>query len=184
MAVGRIAMSFITDPPPPKVKQERDVWCWAAALESWVSAVGVDKTITQSRIVELFGDRSGYLDIKRFKEVSKRFYMDYRIISRFPSTSEMELTLKKFKYIYLAYKQKSGVVGGIRDFWWHCVVLYGVEKPINSDASYLVMDPYNEPGKSWEPYIKDPTSEFFQLGDDSEVYFSWLMVPMVPMQRR
>jgi hypothetical protein len=145
--------------------QSGDENCWAAALESWLKAVNAGVKLTQAELVRKFTGTG--ISIKTFEKHAAAWEMDYRVKNDFPSASEMEGTVKQFRYLYIAFV--------LRDFdlkhpWWHCNVLYGVNTSADDEPTYVVMDP--DGGK----VTSCPKSEFFQVPGE-RVFIGWHKKP-------
>jgi hypothetical protein len=125
-------------PYPAVVAQHGDANCWAAALESWMKAVGSQDPKTQDQLVREFSG-TGF-SVEDFKNKAILWRMDYRIVdgSRFPGASEIEHTIKLLGYLFIAFKWEDNSTP-----WWHCNVLFGVQTPKREKPFYLVMDPAN-----------------------------------------
>jgi ABC-type bacteriocin/lantibiotic exporter with double-glycine peptidase domain len=126
-------MSFTLPQNPPVVTQQTDETCWAAALESWQRSVHTKVVDSQHQLIKKFGTHG--IGMKRFERHTRAWEMNYRLVTLndFPSSHEIEHTLRSFGYLYIAFDSDKG--------WWHCNVLYGIETPLNDEPFYRVMDP-------------------------------------------
>jgi hypothetical protein len=151
--------------PPKVVLQKRNDDCWAAALESWLDAVG-DPRRKQSReeLIKTFG---GGLGVRAFRQIAASLGM-----------TSVQLTWDEFGTDHIEELLKKSVLyagSEIEKFstWWHCVVLFGVSteaviagKRRPAEPSYAVMDPV----KGQTTWRK---ADFFKAGMDREVLVGW-----------
>jgi hypothetical protein len=153
-------MSFSLKTPPPIVGQVDPTCCWAAALESWQSAVGVPGKLRQSELVRRYSGTG--MSVATFKRNAEYWEMNFNTVSlaNFPPTPELEHGLIQFGYFFLAFKWPD-------DEWWHCNVLYGVATSKSDEPHYLVMDPGY--GGSLMRRVK---SDFFQASGTG-LFLGW-----------
>jgi hypothetical protein len=150
-------MSFTIDLPPKSVAQIGGNSCWAAALESWLDAV---KAKCQQRTQgELIKQGEFGMDIQLFIDQARIWEMETRVRLDFPSAMEMEATLRKLGYLYVAHRLREIA-------WWHCVVLYGVTMPKDDEPVYHFMDPADG-NLATKPKV------FFLQGDSPRILVGW-----------
>jgi len=151
---------------PPRVVHQRDNFsCWAAALESWLSAVG-DKAHERTQIQLLGGKhpQEKGTSIVGFRNLASAYGMDTKIIASQDFSADHLAGLLKSKSVILV-----GFEAEMYTIWWHDVVLYGVVTSPNDEPIYQVMDPA-------EGYTKYRRSDFFAAGPDEPVLIGWKAV--------
>lgn len=140
----------VTLPQPKFVKQLTNESCWAAALESWLDAVGPpSRKATQPQLLQEWNTRwprpkpdfGAYLE--EFRDLVADYAMNTKKIfgeSFTAANLEGQLKAPPSAVVFIAYKVQAGA-----ESWWHDVVLYGIVTPPGNEALFQVIDPAGGP---------------------------------------
>jgi hypothetical protein len=149
-------------PAPKRVQQKRDESCWAAALESWLDAIGEPRRRrTQAELLE--GRKEDNILIPDFQNLVAGFGMHTKVISGVGEfvAERMEERLRNSSVLLIAYEMAK------LSQWWHDVVLYGVTIPEKDEPTYQVMDPATG---GYETFSR---ARFFPAGPDEPWLIGW-----------
>jgi ABC-type bacteriocin/lantibiotic exporter with double-glycine peptidase domain len=150
-------------PAPRVVQQKGNESCWAAALESWLDAIGEpQRRRTQA---ELLKDRKEEgIKVPEFRNLVAGFGMDTKMVQGAGEfiADRIEERLRNSSVLLVAYETED------HSFWWHDVVLYAVTIPAKDEPAYSVMDPAKKGG--YDTFYK---VRFFPAGPDEPVILGW-----------
>jgi len=139
-------------PPPPYVQQGNTFWCWAAAMESWLTVTAGRDMLSQDELRTMFRSftdpGNGGLTPAGWRAVATRFNMEARMFTNSGAPGSAAPTQIAPKFIYDTLRQKGFIVivynlapGGPA----HTNVIYGIQS-MAFDTNLLVMDPEENGG--------------------------------------
>lgn len=139
-------------PDPPYVIQSNTFWCWAAAMESWLSVTPERDPVSQTKLRERFKDftdpDNGGLTPEGWGAVASAFNMEGQSFTANGLPGSFSPAAISPKFIYATLKKKGFIVivynlapGGPA----HTNVIYGIQS--TPAATFLnVMDPEEDGG--------------------------------------
>jgi hypothetical protein len=145
-------MDYVRNPPPKAVAQDTSKFhCWAASLESWISArkpqtPQASMTSKQADLITSYKDFTGANDGLMVGKAMIQIMFDFQMMvdlhkpqagNKLTGQSILNRLLNK-SYLWLFY------LGGpnLGTFLGHAVVVYGVLKSDKADATLKIMDPW------------------------------------------
>jgi len=150
--------TYTKNPPPKQVAQDTSKFtCWAAALESWISArkpatPTAMMSNTQDQLIAAYKDFEGAKNGLEVGRAIRQVLFDFQMMLDlyFPSGTNANVAKKSVTATtivqrlmmkgYLWYFRIGGP--GLGTFLGHCYVIYGIVNSQTADPDIQVMDPW------------------------------------------